>query len=177
MMKNDTDKSRFLSLGLRHDPAKIGLTFDAQGWVAVDTLLTALPFPLDAAGLDRPVRDSDKQRFALSPDGHMIRANQGHSVLVDLALAPATPTDLLYHGTVGKFLPSILVQGLIKGERHHVHLSATVETAENVGARRGAPVILMIAAADMVKAGHAFFRSENGVWLTDIVPPQFLTRM
>jgi putative RNA 2'-phosphotransferase len=176
MMKNDTDKSRFLSLVLRHDPGKIGLTLDAQGWIAVDTLLAALPFPLDRDGLERLVRDNDKQRFALSPDRGMIRANQGHSVTVDLALAPATPPDLLYHGTVEKFLPSILSQGLIKGERHHVHLSATVATAEKVGARRGVPVILVVAAARMHADGYRFFQSDNGVWLTEQVPAKYLSR-
>ncbi|NJM83609.1 MAG: RNA 2'-phosphotransferase [Tabrizicola sp.] len=176
-MKTDADKSRFLSLVLRHDPAKIGLTLDAKGWVAVDSLLTALPFPLDHAGLEKLVRDSDKQRFALSADGRMIRANQGHSLPVDLALPSVAPPGVLYHGTIEKFMPSILIRGLVKGDRHHVHLSATLDTAQQVGSRRGAPVILAIAAEGMAAAGHIFFRSENGVWLTDHVPPQFLTRV
>jgi putative RNA 2'-phosphotransferase len=176
-MKNDTDKSRFLSLVLRHDPAKIGITLDDQGWVAVSSLLAALPFPLDHEGLEKLVRGNDKQRFALSPDGQMIRANQGHSITVDLALVPTSPPEVLYHGTVEKFLASIFAQGLIKGERHHVHLSATEETARKVGIRRGAPVILSVAAGKMAKAGHPFFRSDNGVWLTDSVPPSFLTRL
>jgi putative RNA 2'-phosphotransferase len=173
-MKNDTERSRFLSLVLRHDPGKIGITLDDQGWVAVDTLLAALPFPLEREALERLVRENDKLRFALSPDGRMIRANQGHSVTVDLALTPTSPPAVLYHGTVEKFLSSILLQGLLKGERHHVHLSATEETARKVGSRRGEPVILSVAAAEMAEMGHLFYRSENGVWLTDHVPAKFL---
>jgi putative RNA 2'-phosphotransferase len=177
IMKKDAYKSRFLSLVLRHDPGKIGIVLDAQGWVSVDRLISALPFPLDRNTLERLVRESDKQRFALSPDGTSIRASQGHSVNVDLALAPSTPPDILYHGTVEKFLDLILSQGLRRGDRHHVHLSATRETARKVGARRGAPIILSVAAADMTAGGHVFFYSENGVWLTDHVPPRFLTRL
>jgi putative RNA 2'-phosphotransferase len=177
MMKSDTEKSRFLSLVLRHDPGKIGIVLDDQGWVAVDTLLAALPFSLDRHGVEKLVRNNDKQRFALTSDGKMIRANQGHSVTVDLALAPVTPPEVLYHGTVEKFLASILAQGLVKGDRHHVHLSARVETAQKVGSRRGAPVILAVAATEMAATGHDFYRSENGVWLTDSVPAQFLTRV
>jgi putative RNA 2'-phosphotransferase len=176
-MKNDKDISRFLSLVLRHEPAKIGISLDLQGWVAVDDLLAAVPFPLDRTTLERLVRDNDKQRFALSTDGLMIRANQGHSVTVDLSLAPETPPHLLFHGTVEKFLASILGQGLLKGSRHHVHLSATDDTARKVGARRGQPVVLSVAADQMTKDGYVFFRSANGVWLTDHVPPHYLSRL
>ena len=175
-MTSEKDISRFLSLVLRHEPGKIGLILDPQGWTEVDALLAALPFELDRDGLTTIVRNSDKQRFALSADGRMIRANQGHSVTVDLALKPQEPPEVLYHGTVEKVLPAILSKGLIKGERHHVHLSATVEAAQVVAARRGAPVVLRIAAGQMHGSGMLFFRSENGVWLTDHVPPAFLSR-
>lgn len=120
------------------------------------------------------VTHSDKQRFAISTDGLRIRANQGHSVEVDLALMPIEPPAVLFHGTVARFLDAIEREGLRAGERTHVHLSADVETAKKVGARRGAPVILEVDAAAMHRAGLEFFRSANGVWLTAAVPPQYL---
>ncbi|MFO0574829.1 MAG: RNA 2'-phosphotransferase [Polyangia bacterium] len=169
-------QSRFLSLVLRHRPEAIGLRLDAQGWVAVDELLAALAAlgrPMTRAALEALVRDSDKQRFALR--GDRIRANQGHSIAVDLGLAPEVPPAVLYHGTIARVLPSIRREGLIKGSRTHVHLSADRETALKVGARRGAPVLLRVDAAALHAAGHAFFLSENGVWLVDAVPPRFLT--
>ena len=120
------------------------------------------------------VASSDKQRFALSPDGTRIRANQGHSVEVDLQLAAAEPPAILYHGTVLGALPGIRERGLVRGARHHVHLSADLETATKVGARRGKPVILTIRADAMAGEGHVFYRSENGVWLVEHVPPRFV---
>ncbi|MCU0829615.1 MAG: RNA 2'-phosphotransferase [Tabrizicola sp.] len=176
-MKTDKDISRFLSLVLRHEPGKIGIVLDNQGWVAIDTLLSALPFPLERPALEKLVRESDKQRFAISSDGAMIRANQGHSVSVDLGLAASDPPEVLYHGTVEKFLPSILAEGLVKGSRHHVHLSANIETAQKVGDRRGSAIILVVAAQQMVADGHRFFVSDNGVWLTEHVPAPYLTRL
>ena len=146
---NRTRLSKFLSLVLRHDPACIGLTLDAQGWADVDDLLqkaNAAGVPLTRALLDEIVRTSDKQRFALSTDGTRIRANQGHSIPVDLALEPVAPPNVLYHGTVARFLPSIRRKGLRRGQRHHVHLSADRETASRVGSRRGEPVVLTVAA-------------------------------
>jgi len=175
-MKSDKDISRFLSLVLRHEPEKIGISLNNQGWVAVDTLLAALPFPLERSALQRLVQESDKQRFAISADGQRIRANQGHSIPVELGLAPTDPPDVLYHGTVERFLSSILAQGLVKGERHHVHLSADMETAQKVGDRRGRAIILVVAARQMAADGHRFFRSENSVWLTDHVPVAYLSR-
>ncbi|MDX2092532.1 MAG: RNA 2'-phosphotransferase [Kofleriaceae bacterium] len=169
--------SKFLSLVLRHDPARIGITLDDAGWTDVDALLAAMAkhrHSISREKLVEIVTTSEKQRFALSPDGTRIRANQGHSVEVDLELAPTTPPARLYHGTVDAFLASIRAQGLVRGARHHVHMSADVETATKVGARRGTPVVLVIRADEMAAAGHTFFRSENGVWLTETVPPQFL---
>ena len=169
--------SKFLSKVLRHEPEMIGLTLDAQGWTDIDELL------LKAAGhrqrisrdlLDRIVSENEKQRFAISPDGLRIRANQGHSVSVDLALESQQPPELLYHGTPTPFVDSIRKQGLIKGKRHHVHLSPDTDTAKKVGERRGKAVILTVQANAMFQAGFEFYCSENGVWLTDHVPPQFI---
>ncbi|MFT3699057.1 MAG: RNA 2'-phosphotransferase [Kofleriaceae bacterium] len=176
-MSNQKQKSKFLSLVLRHEPERIGITLDPSGWTPVDALLAAFANhgqPLTRAELDELVATSDKKRFALSDDGTMIRANQGHSVEVDLDLPPATPPSRLFHGTVAQFLPSIQGKGLIKGERHHVHLSADLDTAKKVGGRRGKPEILIVHADDMVAAGHTFFVSDNGVWLTDHVPAEFI---
>ncbi|HEY1817127.1 MAG TPA: RNA 2'-phosphotransferase [Kofleriaceae bacterium] len=169
--------SKLISLILRHEPTKFGVALDRAGWTTVESLLAALAAhgqAITRTELDKIVVTSDKQRFALSPDGTRIRANQGHSVDVELELAPATPPAVLYHGTVDRFVAAIRAQGLVKGERHHVHLSADVTTATQVGARRGRPVVLTIDAARMVAAGHAFFRSQNGVWLVEHVPAEYL---
>jgi putative RNA 2'-phosphotransferase len=169
--------SKQLSFVLRHDPGSIGISLDREGWVRVDLLLEALERhgnALDRSELEAIVRQSDKRRFALSADGALIRANQGHSVEVELGYAPLAPPSVLYHGTVARYLPSIRERGLVRGDRHHVHLSATRELAEAVGRRRGSPVVLEVDAGRMAAAGHEFFRSENGVWLTSHVPPEFL---
>jgi putative RNA 2'-phosphotransferase len=120
------------------------------------------------------VETSDKKRFALSEDGRQIRASQGHSVEVELGYEPATPPDVLFHGTVQRFLDSIRQKGLVKGKRHHVHLSVDVATARKVGDRRGEAVILRVDAAGMAQAGHLFYVSANGVWLTEGVPAGFI---
>ncbi|GAB1480283.1 RNA 2'-phosphotransferase [Paracoccaceae bacterium] len=174
MSKSDKDHSRFLSLVLRHKPEEIGLTLDPQGWVAVEDLLTRLPFALTRDDLNRLVAGSDKQRFALSEDGQRIRANQGHSVTVELGLPATKPPAVLYHGTAAANQTSILSTGIDRRTRHHVHLSPTVETALRVGARHGTPIVLQVDAEAMAGAGHSFFLSENGVWLVDGVPPEFL---
>jgi putative RNA 2'-phosphotransferase len=177
MSKEIVRQSKFLSLVLRHQPEKIGITLDENGWVAVDVLLAAMARHdrhLKRPDLERVVRENDKKRFAFSEDGLRIRANQGHSVDVDLDLPAQVPPEKLFHGTAGKFLDSIFAAGLVKGDRHHVHLSPDLETATKVGQRRGKPVILEIAAGDMHREGHAFFLSNNGVWLVDCVPPRFL---
>lgn len=170
--------SKFLSLVLRHQPEVAGLKLNPQGWAPVDHVIAALRSRFGdwtRADLEALVRASDKQRFAFDASGEHIRANQGHSVAVDLGLAPAPPPPALYHGTNRRFLPSILERGLIKGNRHHVHLSGDIETARKVGDRRaGGTVILRVRAGEMAAAGFAFFRSANGVWLTDTVPPAYL---
>jgi putative RNA 2'-phosphotransferase len=172
-----TKYSKFLSLVLRHEPAKIGITLDGAGWVPVAELLAACArhhVEITPEALEEIVATSDKKRFAFSDDGQRIRANQGHSVTVDLDLPPARPPEVLYHGTVDRFLDSIRQEGLRKGERHHVHLSADENTATKVGERRGKPVILRIAAGRMHAEGHPFFLSANGVWLTEHVPPGYI---
>lgn len=169
--------SRFLSLVLRHDPERIGIVLDDAGWTDVAALLAACAahgVALTRDQLAEIVATSDKQRFALSDDGERIRANQGHSVEVDLQLPPAEPPALLYHGTVERAVAAIRAEGLKRGKRHYVHLSDDIPTASRVGARRGKPVILTIRAGDMAAAGHAFHCSDNGVWLTEHVPPEFI---
>lgn len=169
--------SRFLSLVLRHDPARIGVVLDDAGWTDVAALLSACAqhgVPLTRAELAEIVATSDKQRFALSPDGERIRANQGHSVEVDLQLTPAVPPSTLFHGTIDSAIASIRAQGLVRGQRHHVHLSSDIATATRVGGRRGKPIVLTIRAAEMAADGHIFYCSANGVWLVDHVPPKFI---
>lgn len=170
---------KYLSLVLRHRPRAADVTLDAEGWASIEELIAGAErrgFAFTRAELDEVVETNEKQRFAVSPDGTRIRANQGHSVEVDLGLAPETPPPVLYHGTVERSVASILAEGIKKGRRRHVHLSADVETAGRVGERRGSPVILEIAAQEMQAAGFAFYRSANGVWLTDAVPPQYISR-
>ena len=170
--------SKFLSLVLRHKPEVIGLSLNGEGWADVDMLLEAAQrhgHPLNRNLLDEVVFTNDKQRFAYSPDGSKIRTNQGHSVAVDLGLEPTTPPPVLYHGTVARFLESIRKKGLEKRQRQHVHLSATVETAQRVGARRGKPMVLSVNAEKMCKEGYLFYLSANGVWLTEEVPLRYIT--
>jgi len=172
--------SKYLSLVLRHDPSVAGITLDPEGWVDVDDLLAGAArhgHAFTREELNEVVRTSDKQRFALSLDAQRIRANQGHSVSVDLGLPRETPPEILYHGTVDRFLSSIMANGLEKRARQHVHLSSDVVTATRVGSRRGEAVILKIAAASMHSAGFHFFCSANGVWLTERVPPQYISRV
>lgn len=176
---SDVQTSKFLSYVLRHRPDSIGITLDENGWVAIDELLAAAQHHgerLSRQLLEQIVAGNDKKRFALSEDGQRIRANQGHSVSVDLDLEPMEPPEVLYHGTVERFLESIRAQGLVRGSRHHVHLSPDEVTARKVGSRRGKPVILIVEAGRMHAAGYPFFRSANGVWLTEKVPVEFLRR-
>ncbi|MFD9737446.1 RNA 2'-phosphotransferase [Umezawaea sp. NPDC059074] len=165
--------SKRLSKHLRHDPEAIGLRLDAAGWVGVDDLLAALR--VTRAQLVEVVERNDKKRFEI--DGDRIRASQGHSVAVDLDLPVAEPPAVLYHGTVGRVLPDVHRDGLRPMNRHDVHLSTTVETAQRVGARRGRPVVLVVDAAAMRAAGHEFRVSANGVWLAPAVPPEYLSEL
>jgi putative RNA 2'-phosphotransferase len=169
--------SKFLSKHLRHDPAGIGLSLHDGGWVSVDALLDGCRtagLPISREELNEVVASSDKQRFAYDETGTRIRANQGHSVAVDLRLEPAEPPTRLFHGTGEGTVPVILREGLRKMGRHHVHLSPDVETATRVGARHGRPAVFVVDAAAVARAGRVFYVSANGVWLTDEVPPEFL---
>jgi putative RNA 2'-phosphotransferase len=175
--KELTSLSKLLSLVLRHQPEHIGLQLDAQGWVATEELLRCLAVsgrPTSLAQLQHVVDTSDKRRFAFSDDGLRIRANQGHSVEVELGLIPQQPPERLFHGTATRFLASILETGLTKQSRHHVHLSANEQTAGAVGRRYGQLVLLVVDTQAMAAAGHTFFKTDNDVWLTDSVPPQYI---
>lgn len=169
--------SKFLSLVLRHKPEAIGLTLDEQGWAVLDELIeraTEHGRPLTRTVVPHVVATNAKQRFALSEDETRIRAVQGHSIAVDLALTPQEPPELLYHGTAERFLESICSQGLHSRRRQEVHLSLDEATARTVGSRHGAPAVLRIRAGEIWRAGTPFFRAENGVWLTVAVPATFI---
>jgi putative RNA 2'-phosphotransferase len=170
--------SKFLSLVLRHRPGMIGVTLDDAGWVDVEELLKGC----EARGnrisrelLEEVVARNDKCRFSFSEDGRRIRANQGHTVDVDLGLPPVAPPELLYHGTAEQNLEPILRDGIHRGKRHHVHLSPDRETAITVGRRHGKPVVLVVQSGEMAREGFTFYCSENGVWLVDSVPTRFLS--
>jgi putative RNA 2'-phosphotransferase len=171
--------SKYLARHLRHDPGRLGLSLDRGGWVRVDALLNACAlhdFALTRHELVEVVERNDKQRFSFDATGDRIRANQGHSVDVDLGLAIVRPPSVLFHGTVLQRLDEVMGQGLRRMRRHHVHLSPDVDSARKVGARHGQPVVLEVAAGEMHDAGFAFLLSDNGVWLTGEVPPGYLRR-
>jgi len=159
-----------MSYVLRHHPESAGIELDSAGWTSLAALASALD--VRRADIEQVARHSNKQRFTI--EGGRIRANQGHSIPVDLGHSATAPPMLLYHGTVEQFLPSIQADGIHRGSRHHVHLSADVDTAVSVGSRRGQPIVLTVRAAAMAEAGHVFHRSANGVWLTENVPPEFV---
>lgn len=172
-----TTISKFLSLVLRHAPGRIGLGLDPAGWAAVDDLLAkaaAAGRTFSRDDLREIVATSDKQRFALSEDGQRIRANQGHSIEVELGLPAVPPPDVLYHGTATRFKESILGSGLDRRSRHHVHLTQNLDTAISVGQRYGAPLVLRVDARRMAAQGHTFHCSANRVWLVAQVPAEFL---
>lgn len=171
--------SKFLSYHLRHDPAGLGLQLAPGGWVEVEALLAACArkgVRVTRAQLAEVVATSDKQRFAFDASGQRLRANQGHSVEVDLELRPVEPPARLYHGTGESSVAAILREGLLRMERHHVHLSGDEDTARKVGGRHGRPAVLVVDAAAMQADGVVFYRAENGVWLVDHVPPRYLAR-
>lgn len=179
MSKQNTKISRTLSLVLRHDPGAINLTLDSEGWAKVDELLACMVRDgkkIDHALLKKIVAESDKPRFRFSDDGERIRANQGHSIDVDLKMKEQSPPDLLYHGTTSRFMNIIANEGLKKMKRRHVHLSSDIRTAHAVGMRHGQPVIIEISARSMETHGFRFYLAENGVWLTEEVPPDYLNR-
>ena len=175
--KHDIKLGRFISLVLRHEPSAAGISLDENGWADVARLIEGVNRTgrsLDMEALERIVRENSKGRYSFSDDRTRIRANQGHSVAVDVELVAQMPPDVLYHGTATRFLQAILHDGLIPRGRQHVHLSADTATAENVGSRHGKPMVLAIDAAAMVRDGHIFWLSENGVWLCLQVPRQYV---
>lgn len=174
---NNKKISRLLSLVLRHRPEVLGITLDKQAWASTQEIIDAMNKKGMAVNLDiikDVVANNDKQRFKLSEDATRIRANQGHSIPVDLGLEIVEPPVVLYHGTATKNMASIRKHGLLKRKRTHVHLSPDKETALKVGQRHGKAVVLVINTFKMNRAGIDFYRSENGVWLTDFVAPEYI---
>lgn len=175
-----TGTSRFISLILRHKPEVIGITLDEHGWADVDDMIAGInqsgKYKIDRDMLDEIVRTDEKQRYSYNEDHTLIRANQGHSIPVDVELEEVEPPEFLYHGTGEKFTASIDKQGLIPKSRLYVHLSPDEETAVKVGRRHGKPVIYLVRAGNMKRDGYAFYRSVNGVWLTKEVPVKYLRK-
>ncbi|MCM1090738.1 MAG: RNA 2'-phosphotransferase [Muribaculum sp.] len=171
-----TDTSRFMSLILRHKPEAIGISLDEHGWANVDELIAGIAkthsFNMDI--LEEIVRTDNKQRYSFNEDKTLIRANQGHSIPVDVELDEAEPPEELWHGTGEKYVSSIDKQGLIPKSRLYVHLSKDTETAVNVGKRHGKPVLYRVKAGEMHRDGYKFYLSQNGVWLTKEVPTKYL---
>lgn len=175
--KSDVRLGRFLSLVLRHEPQAAGITLDEHGWADVEALLSgvrAAGRDIDRETLERIVRENNKRRYAFNDDHTKIRANQGHSIDVDVELQTAQPPAVLYHGTAERSLNAIRREGLRPMSRQYVHLSGDRETALSVGRRHGAPAVLTVDAAAMVRDGAVFYLSENGVWLCRAVPAQYL---
>lgn len=177
-MSRSKGLGRYLSYVLRHNPAELNLELEAGGWVSTRDLLAALQASRPSTTVDdlhEVVREDSKGRFSLSDDGERIRANQGHSVEVDLDLVAKAPPPVLYHGTSADLLSTLLVEGLRKMQRHHVHLSADPATALQVARRRSRPVVLTVSAGQMASDGVVFFLSTNGVWLVESVGSIYLS--
>ena len=170
--------SKFISLILRHKPEVIGITLDEHGWANVDELIEGInrTQPLTKEGLEEIVRTDEKQRYSFNEDKTLIRANQGHSIPVDVELPEVRPPKYLYHGTGEKYVASIDEQGLIPKSRLYVHLSGDVESAIKGGISRGKPVVYRSLAEQRAEAGMIFYRSGNGVWLTKVVPAEYLRK-
>ena len=174
---NLTNLSRYMSLILRHKPEVIGITLDEHGWASVNDLICGIEknnpeFNMDI--LEQIVRTDNKQRYSFNDDRSLIRANQGHSVNVDVELKEKEPPEYLYHGTGEKYVKSINQDGLIPKSRLYVHLSKDIKTAENVGKRHGKEVVYRINSGQMYRDGYKFYLSENGIWLTKEVPIKYL---
>ncbi len=179
MGETEVRASKFLSLLLRHNPGEIGLELSNDGWAKISDLVELTKdrkLRLTRDLVERVVELNDKKRFVISVDGVRIRANQGHSIAVDVGLREHSPPDVLFHGTASGFIESIMKFGLLRGVRQHVHLSADVETAKQVGKRHGSPLVLRVLALEMKREGFSFYLSENMVWLTEHVPVRFLVR-
>lgn len=171
--------SKYLSLILRHRPEIIGITLDEHGWAEVDELIYGVSrtHPLTMETLEQIVREDEKQRYSFNEDKTLIRANQGHSIPVDVDLEEVEPPEVLYHGTGQKSTASIDKQGLLRMSRLYVHLSADYDTARKVGQRHGKPVVYRVHSGEMHTDGFQFYRSVNGVWLTKAVPPRYLAKI
>lgn len=173
---SDVKLGRFLSLVLRHDPGAAGISLDEHGWAEVDQLLAGVNRTgrkIDMPTLERIVRENNKQRYSFNEDHTRIRANQGHSVQVDVELREMEPPKYLYHGTATRFFPAIQREGIRKMSRQYVHLSGDFATAMAVGKRHGIPMVITIDAEAMAQDGVTFYRSENGVWLCEHVEPKY----
>jgi len=179
--KQLTSTSRFISLILRHKPETIGITLDEHGWADVQVLIDGINrssgHTLDMELLEEIVRTDEKQRYSFNEGHTLIRANQGHSIPVDVELQEMTPPDTLWHGTGEKYVSAIDVQGLIPKSRLYVHLSSDIDTARTVGSRHGKPVIYAIDCSAMVRDGYRFFLSANHVWLTKEVPVRYMKKL
>lgn len=176
---NQKKTSKFLSFILRHNPESIKLNLDKNGWAQIDELLRKSAqhgHNLTFEELQLVVANNDKKRFSFNNDNTKIRANQGHSIRIDLGLDPINPPEFLFHGTADRNIPSILKEGIQKRNRQHVHLSIDKPTAIKVGSRHGPAVVLTILAGKMYKDGFEFFVSDNGVWLTDFIPSKYLSK-
>ncbi|WP_444935229.1 RNA 2'-phosphotransferase [Microbulbifer sp. JMSA004] len=178
MSKELNKISKYLSFLLRHEPQAIGLEIDENGWASIQELIDkTTDFELSRNIIEVVVETNDKQRFNISNDGLSIRANQGHSIKIDLNLQLQEPPKELLHGTAARFIEAILKTGLNKRERHHVHLTESQAVAQNVGSRYGKPVILSIASKKMHENGYKFYKSSNNVWLVDCVPVKYIKMM
>ena len=174
---SDKSTSKYISLILRHKPETIGINLDEHGWANVEELIEGVnkTHRLNMETLERIVAEDEKQRYSFNEDKTLIRANQGHSIPVDVELPVVIPPDVLYHGTGVNYKDSIEAQGLIPKSRLYVHLSGDVETAKKVGQRHGKPIIYTVDAVAMHADGYTFYRSVNGVWLTKLVPRKYLS--
>lgn len=171
--------SRFISMILRHKPGVIGIPLDEHGWANVSELVEGVNkvHPLDMETLEEIVRTNEKQRFSFNEDKTKIRANQGHTIPVDVELEEKDPPEVLYHGTGEKYVESIDSTGLEPRQRLYVHLSTDKEMAVKVGQRHGKPVVYRVNSGQMAKNGYVFYLSVNGVWLTKAVPVQYLEKL
>lgn len=177
-MSSLRDISKYICFVLRHHPEDIDISLDNHGWANVDELIAGIARSKDKEfnreTLERIVREDNKQRYSFNSDGTKIRANQGHSIPVDVELEKREPPEILYHGTAEKYVESINRSGLVSKHRLYVHLSNNIETATDVGSRHGKPVIYEVASREMYNDGYDFFISVNGVWLTKEVHIKYL---
>ncbi len=177
MNRNIVRISKYLSYLLRHNPGAIGLTLDEKGWGSIETIINRTKnISLNKELIQIAVQTNDKQRFAISPDGKLIKARHGHTIPVDLDLAPQIPPKILLHGTADRFISSIMKKGLLRQKRNHVHLTESLDVAKAVGSRYGIPTILLIQAEKMHNDGFCFYRTENNVWLVKNVPSKYIER-